>query len=78
MTTKTITIMEDAYELLRRAKLPNESFSDTIRREVRPKKNILSFCGALSKEEGTDLKTAIEENRKLNRRRDIWKKSMFA
>lgn len=34
MATKTITIMEDAYELLARAKLLKESFSDTIRSDT--------------------------------------------
>lgn len=31
MATKTITIVEEAYNALSREKLPKESFSDTIK-----------------------------------------------
>ena len=33
--TKRITISDDVYELLVKAKLPNESFSDVIRRSIK-------------------------------------------
>ncbi len=35
---KTITIMEDAYEALKKKKAKDESFSDTIRRMCKEKK----------------------------------------
>jgi hypothetical protein len=38
--TKTITVMEDAYSLLLRKKIGNESFSDTLRRVLSEKKGI--------------------------------------
>jgi len=46
MSTKTISIMDDVYEGLRRNKLETESFSDEIRRllnEKRPK--LTEFLG---------------------------------
>ena len=46
MGTKTITIMEDAYNLLKAKKEINESFSDVIRRELdAPKKLLIEFAG---------------------------------
>ncbi|MFH1073444.1 MAG: antitoxin VapB family protein [Nanoarchaeota archaeon] len=46
MGTKVISIMDDAYELLRKNKKPNESFSEVIRRVVPKKRNIMEFAGA--------------------------------
>ncbi len=47
MGTKTITIMDDAYHLLKSRKMKNESFSDVIRRELKTSKRPLSdFVGA--------------------------------
>ena len=46
MTTKTITVMEDAYSLMLRNKLGNESFSEVIRRVFSQKRDIMEFAGA--------------------------------
>ena len=47
MATKTITIMEDAYRLLKIRKRREESFSDVIRRELEmSKKPLIEFAGA--------------------------------
>ncbi|MFH1425709.1 MAG: antitoxin VapB family protein [archaeon] len=46
MATKTISIMEDVYNLLVRNKIKNESFSDVIRKNLTRKKNIMDFAGA--------------------------------
>ena len=48
MATKTITIMEDAYELLKQEKTGNESFSEVIRKVIPKKKSIWDFVGAWS------------------------------
>ena len=46
MGTKTITIMDDAYNMLKSRKLKNESFSDVLRRELKESKKSLSdFTG---------------------------------
>ena len=56
--------MEDAYNLLLKNKLENESFSDEVRRILSKKgsKNLSDFFGIISEEEGEamlkDLKMA--------------------
>lgn len=67
MATKTISIMDDVYELLVRNKKPRESFSDELRRILPKKRSIMEFAGAwshLSEEEINDIKKSIEELRK--------------
>jgi predicted CopG family antitoxin len=46
MSTKTISIMEDAYEILLSKKYKNESFSEVIRRTIGTKGDIMKFAGA--------------------------------
>ena len=66
MTTKTLTIMEDAYKLLANNKLGNESFSEEIRRILTKKKrgDLMQFFGILSKKEGEAMKKDLERIRK--------------
>jgi len=46
MATKTITIMEDAYELLKRRKGPDESFTEVIRKMDAGKGRLSDYAGA--------------------------------
>lgn len=69
MATKTLTIMEDAYEILKAAKKENESFSDVIRRELGTKKDLKKFWGSWSKETAYETKRLIKESRELSRKR---------
>ncbi len=45
MTSKTISVSEDAYELLSKMKLKNESFTETIKRLA--KRRRLTDCAGL-------------------------------
>mgnify|MGYP001570880891 CR=1 FL=1 len=66
MTTKTITIMKDAYEILKRHKMDGESFSDVIRREIIKEKKLSNFAGAwshLSNKSIDDMKNDIKKMR---------------
>jgi predicted CopG family antitoxin len=45
VASRTISLSTDAYEMLRREKRPEESFSDVVRRLVR-KPNPLDYVGA--------------------------------
>jgi predicted CopG family antitoxin len=46
MGTKTISIMDDAHDLLVRNRMGDESFSEVIRRILGKKRKIMEFAGA--------------------------------
>ncbi|MBS3102948.1 antitoxin VapB family protein [Candidatus Woesearchaeota archaeon] len=71
MATKTISIMDDAYELLVRNKKKDESFTDVIRREFSKKGSILDLAGAwsdLSDNDIEEMENAIKKSREYTRR----------
>lgn len=71
---KQVSLSEEAYERLRRAKKLDESFSDVVLRTVKaPSGNIDRFFGAWKREgESYDsVKAKILENRKHSRSRDV-------
>ena len=76
MATKTLTIMEDAYELLKRQKRKDESFSEVIRRELGKKRNIMEFAGAwshLSEKQFKEMENVIKKGRE-NTQKSVAKK----
>ena len=70
MSTKSITITEDAYLRLASRKKGDESFSEVINR-LTGKGSILRFAGMFSREEGERLEKAIAEGRKRTRLRRV-------
>jgi len=72
MATKTITIMEDAYEALNRLKKDDESFSEVIRKIAKSRKGskeaVLECAGLweglLSDKEAEGMKRQIIKARK--------------
>lgn len=67
MGTKTISIMDDVYEILVKHKKPKESFSEELRRLVPKKGNIMECAGAwahMSDKEAEDMKRTIKQLRK--------------
>lgn len=75
MTTKTITVTEEAYRTLVAMKQKNESFSQTILR-VGKRRPLSDFYGILSKEAGEELKNniaLIKRNRTFSRKKRIEK-----
>jgi len=71
MGTKTISIMDDAYEILARQKKPNESFSEEIRRLVPKKGNIMECAGLwadISDEQAKQMEEAIKKSRQYTRK----------
>ncbi|MBI2136695.1 antitoxin VapB family protein [Candidatus Woesearchaeota archaeon] len=68
MATKTLTITEDAYTILKNKKMKDESFSEEITRLLsnKRKKSLMDFFGILTNEEGEGMLKALEEKRKIN------------
>ncbi len=66
MTTKTLTITEDAYNLLANQKKKTESFSETIQRLLSGKTRISDLAGAwkdMTKEDVDNLQKDIQTQR---------------
>lgn len=66
MAVKTITITEDAYSRLKSAKMPEESFSEVIKR-ITSNRPLSDFSGILTKEAADELEKNMKENRKIHR-----------
>jgi predicted CopG family antitoxin len=65
MSTKNISITDDAYARLAALKEPNESFSQVIRR-ITERRSILELAGILSESEAREFKKAVGASRKLS------------
>ena len=62
MGTKTISIMDDVYDLLKKQKREHESFSDIIRRSIKKKgdiKEVIGLWSDLSDEDFHDVEKTI-------------------
>ena len=68
MATKTISITEDAYSILKSWKIGKESFSDVILKVGR-KNRLADFAGILSEDEGNYLVKSIKNSRTASRNR---------
>ncbi len=66
MTTKTITVTENAYIALKHMKQENESFSETIVR-ITKRRPLREFFGCLSPESGARLEKTIKDIRRQHR-----------
>lgn len=68
MGSKTISLDDEAYRLLKAAKLPDESFSEVVKRTLgatRPK--IMDLVGLLSETEGKAVAGTVRRLRKADR-----------
>jgi len=73
MATKTVALDEEAYELLKRQKKGEESFSDAVKRLARPRRPITSFAGIwsdMSEPERKSIDQVYASQRKADRRRE--------
>lgn len=63
--TKTISLSDEAYKLLRRHKLAHESFSDTVIRLTRQGRRLSEVMGLYPELRGeTELARLVRENRR--------------
>jgi len=46
LMAKTIAVSDEVYELLKKAKLPDESFSEVIRRSLERGRTLSQICGS--------------------------------
>ncbi len=69
MGTKTISIMDDVYDMLIKNKLEEESFSEEIRRIISKKNTrpLKDFFGVISEEEGDYIVKNLEKKRNLSK-----------
>lgn len=65
---KTIAVSDDVYELLVKSKLPNESFSDVIRRSLKKGMRLSDIVGShtVGKEEWEKVVKAFEAQQGMN------------
>lgn len=63
MAYRTIGLADDAYRMLKRAKRPGESFTDTVRRLTGPEV-LLDLIGSLSREDAEAFYTANAERKR--------------
>ena len=66
MTTKTITVTKESYDILKSVKLEDESFSELVKRVFKPKFDVMSFAGIMSdmpEKEAEEIKESIRRMR---------------
>jgi predicted CopG family antitoxin len=81
MASKTVALDEEAYELLKRQKKADESFSDAVKRLARPRRPISAFGGMwsdMTEKERKALNQTYANLREADRRRSekirqMWK-----
>ena len=72
MASKTVALDTEAYELLKRQKRSDESFSDAVKRLARPRRPVASFGGMwsdMSRKERRELDRTYADLRDADRRR---------
>jgi len=68
MTTKTISLDEEAYEYLKAHQREGESFSDVVKR-IAGERSWTEVVGILSEQEADSLESTIEDGRARSRER---------
>lgn len=60
---KTITVTDDAYEMLKKMKSGDESFSEVIKRVAKPTFRLSDYFGIISKEAGDRIANEAKKRR---------------
>ena len=72
MATRTVALDTESYELLRRNKRPDESFSDVVKRLAKPRRPLTDFAGIwkdMSPKERAEMDRIYGALREADRRR---------
>jgi len=70
--------MDDAYNALNNCKLPDESFSDTVRRITAKSKTMENFFGIWEDVDTGSIKKTIAEKRAYSRKRQAWREKRLS
>ncbi len=81
MASKTVALDLEAYDLLKRQKRSDESFSDAVKRLARPRRPISDFAGLWGDLSATERRALDEaykdlraaDQRRADRIRDHWR-----
>lgn len=68
MSTKNISLDEDAYNRLKKLKDDGESFSDVVKK-VTDERSLKEIAGIISNEEASEMKERIRKDREESRKR---------
>jgi len=68
---RTIAVSDDVYDLLVKSKLPNESFSDVIRRSLKKGMRLSDIAGSrtINKEDWKKVVKAFESQKRIDEER---------
>ncbi|MFY9717240.1 MAG: antitoxin VapB family protein [Thermoplasmata archaeon] len=77
MASKTIALDSDTYDLLRRHKRSGETFSDVVRRQLRPPARISDLAGSLGDAPPGAWKE-VDATRRAARRQDRGRQGRLA
>jgi predicted CopG family antitoxin len=69
MSTKTVALDSEAYAVLAKAKRPGETFSEVVKRTMRPRRPLTDFAG-IWKNIPADEMRALERWRRVSRKKD--------
>ncbi|MGI0140453.1 MAG: antitoxin VapB family protein [Thermoplasmata archaeon] len=70
MAAKTVALDAEAYRVLARAKRPGETFSDVVKRTLRPRRPLTDFAGLwadMSDADASEFARARAEDRRRDR-----------
>lgn len=72
MATRTVALDSESYELLRKNKRPEESFSDVVKRLAKPRRPLTDFVGMwkdMNAKERAEMDRVYQAMREADRRR---------
>ncbi|HXQ94997.1 MAG TPA: antitoxin VapB family protein [Thermoplasmata archaeon] len=73
MSARTVALDDEAYELLKRSKQKDETFSDAVKRLARPRRPLSDFAGRwadMDAAERETLATSYRSSRRADERRE--------
>jgi predicted CopG family antitoxin len=78
MSARTVALDDEAYELLKRSKLKDETFSEAVKRLIRPRRPLSEFAGKWGEMSAKDRASlsaiyAASRNAEARRSERVWR-----